>query len=127
MKNFTVDLSQASDFTAAWLIDAVANSAFKGAQSNRLKAAELLSEAKEILTGADSNGEIAQTKLNRIATRIEMHEEQERFFHDNLDHAAVEWQTITGKKSWTPYSGGKEATPKNATATNKFFAERMEA
>lgn len=125
MKTLNIDLTNHSDFTAAWLADAVLNSAFKGEQSNALKAGELMADAKTILQGADSNGEISQAKLNRLATRIGMHEEQQAAFQATLDEVAPVWCKLTGKKAWAPYPQGGTATPMDATATNAFFAERI--
>ena len=124
MKKLIVDLKDHSDFTAAWLADAICNSSLKGVDTNVAKAAELMADAKTILSGADPDGEINQTKLNRLASRIEMHENQEKAFQATLDATAAVWVTLTGKKAWVPYSGGN-VTPKNATATNAFFADRI--
>ena len=124
MKKLIVDLKDHSDFTAAWLADAICNSSLKGVDTNVAKAAELMADAKTIFSGADPDGEINQTKLNRLASRIEMHENQEKAFQATLDATAAVWVTLTGKKAWVPYSGGN-VTPKNATATNAFFADRI--
>jgi hypothetical protein len=124
VKKLIVDLKDHSDFTAAWLADAICNSSLKGVDTNVAKAAELMADAKTILSGADPDGEINQTKLNRLASRIEMHENQEKAFQATLDATAAVWVTLTGKKAWVPYSGGN-VTPKNATATNAFFADRI--
>ena len=124
MDKLIVDLKDHSDFTAAWLADAICNSSLKGVDTNVAKAAELMADAKTILSGADPDGEINQTKLNRLASRIEMHENQEKAFQATLDATAAVWVTLTGKKAWVPYSGGN-VTPKNATATNAFFADRI--
>jgi hypothetical protein len=119
-----VDLKDHSDFTAAWLADAICNSSLKGVDTNVAKAADLMADAKKILKGADPDGEISQSKLNRLASRIEMHENQEKAFQATLDVTAAIWVKLTGKKAWVPYSGGN-VTPKDATATNAFFADRI--
>jgi len=124
MDKLVINLKDHTDFTAAWIVDAVCNSALKGAESNLLKAADLVAAAKEIFEGQDPNGEISQTKLNRLASRIEMHEDQRDAFQETLDSASKVWCTLTGKKKWAAYSAGN-ATPKDATATNAFFAERI--
>ena len=124
MEKLIINLKDHSDFTAAWLADAVCNSSLKGVEHNVAKAAELMAEAKTILKGADPHGEINQSKLDRLASRIEMYEVQEAAFQDTLDETAPVWCKLTGKKAWAPYSGGN-VTPKDATATNAFFAERI--
>ena len=124
MEKLIINLKDHSDFTAAWLADAVCNSSLKGAENNVAKATELMADAKTILDGNDPNGEISQSKLNRLAARIEMHETQEAAFQVTLDETAAVWCKLTGKKAWVPYSGGN-VTPKDATATNAFFAERI--
>jgi hypothetical protein len=124
MEKFTIDMSAMNDFVKAWHLDAIANSAHKGVQTNQLKAAELLSEAREITKGDDANAEFAQDKLNRLATRIAMHEEQEGVFQTSLDHAAQAWVTVTGKKAWTPYAASNTPTM-DKTAANAFFSTRL--
>ena len=124
MKDFKIDFSKANDFVIAWVLDANANSAHKGVQSNRMKAAEALSEARHIRSGDFPNAEFSQSKLNRLASKIAMHEEQEAAFQSVLDKASKAWVAVTGKKAWVPYSAGN-ATPQDATATNAFFDERL--
>ena len=124
MKTLKIDLTGSNDFTAAWIADAVCNSAHKGEASNQAKVDELMAEAKTIFEGNDPNGEINQTKLNRLASRIEMHEAQGAFFLKTVNEVSKIWCTLTGKTVWAPYSGGT-ATPKDATATNAFFADRI--
>ena len=124
MKKLIIDLKGSSDFTTAWIVDAVCNSSLKGVDTNVAKTDEMMAEAKKILKGADPHGEINQSKLDRLASRIAMHEGQEKFFQTTLDTAAATWCKVTGKKAWAPYSGGN-VTPKNATATNAFFAKRI--
>jgi hypothetical protein len=124
MTTFEIDFSETNDFVAAWVLDGIANSCHKGVLNNTLKVAELLAAAKTVYEDEDPSSELPQAKLNRLATRVEMHEDQEQFFQTNLDKAAAAWCIASGKKSWTPYAVGN-ATPKNATATNKFFGDRL--
>ena len=69
MEKLIINLKDHSDFTAAWLADAVCNSSLKGVENNVAKATELMADAKTILDGNDPNGEISQSKLNRLAAR----------------------------------------------------------
>jgi hypothetical protein len=125
MKKHTLDFTDMNDFVKAWILDAVANSCYKGVTSNTFKSADLLSEAREIRSSESPNKEFSQSKLNRLATRIAMHEEQEAVFQKTLDEAAAAWVKITGKKSWAPYSSGSSAAPMAQTAVNSFFDERL--
>lgn len=124
MENLNLDLTDHSDFTAAWIADAICNSCLKGVENNVTKIDELMAEAKAIYAGADPHGEINQTKLNRLASRVEMHENQQEAFQNTLTETAAIWCQLSNKKEWVPYSGGN-ATPKDATATNAFFADRI--
>lgn len=123
MKNFTIELKDCSDFEATWILGALANSAHKGVQSNALQSADLSAKAQEIFEGNDPDGEISQTKLNRIASRIVLNDEQEAWFQAQKDAAVARWEVITGK-AWAPFSGTK-LPAMSATATNKFFADRL--
>jgi hypothetical protein len=124
MKSFKIDFTKANDFVTAWLLDANANSAHKGVQTNAMKGADVLSEARKIRSGDYPNAEFSQSKLNRLALRLAMHEEQEAAFQVVLDSSSKAWCAVTGKKAWAPYSAGN-ATPQNATATNAFFDQRL--
>ena len=125
VKKFILDTSSANDFVKAWMLDGIANSCHKGETHNRLKAAEYLSEARSIRSSTEPNAEFSQSKLNRLQTRIAMHEEQQSSFQGWKDQAAAEWVKLTGNKSWKPYASGPSVTPMDQTAVNAFFDERL--
>jgi len=125
MEQITLKFKGESDFAVAWVLDGIANSGYKGETVNENSSSELMAEAKALYSeGDEAHNEIAQTKLNRLASRIEMHENQAKFFSGIKKQAAKAWCQVTGKKDWTPYVAGG-ATPKDATATNAFFAARL--
>jgi hypothetical protein len=125
MEKITLNFKGQSDFIVAWILDGIANSADKGVKNNVAKADELMADAKELYTeGDEAHNEVVQSKLNRLASRIEMHEEQAATFAEHRDQAAKAYCQVTGKKAWTAYVAGG-ATPKDATATNAFFAKRL--
>jgi hypothetical protein len=126
MSAFQIDFSETNSFVASWILDGIANSCYKGVLNNQVKVAECTAAAKTIYESDDPSGEVPQAQLNRLATRIEMHEEQEQFFQTALDKAAAAWCIAADKKAWSPYSPGN-VTPKDATATNEFFADRLKA
>jgi hypothetical protein len=123
VNNFQIDLTDASDYLAAWLVNAVANSAHNGVKTNVGKADDLQAAVDELQEGPHATSDGTQDKINRLGQRMEMHDDQEVWFQARKDEAVSRWLEITGKKSWAPFSFGN-VTPKDATATNKYIADR---
>ena len=123
MNNFEIDLTEASDYVAGWLVNGVANSAHFGVKHNVGKADDLRAAIAELQEGPFATDDGTQDKINRLNERMEMHDEQEMWFQKRKDEAVSRWKEITGNKDWSPVSRGSKPR-KDATATNKSIAER---
>lgn len=132
-KDIIVRIPVTPEYSAGWMLDALANGAHKGLMMAKKGLATYTAEAFQILDGkhpqyVDPNAEQAQARLSKLDDFCDERECQIVDFETVRDHAAAEYYNIKGMP-WTPYEAKSATlkTNKSKTAVNESWAKRAKA